>query len=474
MSFFFVNRLCSIIVPVMGVILSLTLALSNVNYFEHVDASESVSDKTPNVFDSHLKIESIFQKQIKSKSQGGGSQVSSMTFLGTNDILLLNKNDGIVHRIVNGVLLEEPLLDVNVANKRERGMLGIDTASSTISNDYKDRNIKYVFLYYTESSKDGNDVCPIWLCEPGNDPLGNRLYRYELKDNKLVNPKLLLDLPATPGPFHNGGVIEIGPDNNVYVIIGDLLGYTNDTSKTKAQNFENGTNPDGRGGILRVTQDGELVNGKGILGDKRALKFYYAYGIRNSFGIDFDPVTGNLWDTENGPAYGDELNLVKPGFNSGWSQLQGMWKPRDDEVLGNDFVPGEEFKPDNSDLVSFDGRGKYSAPEFIWKQTVGPTAIKFLHSDKYGKEYKDDLFVGDFNNGYLYHFDLSKDRSGLSLNSPLEDKVADTPEELKEVIFGKGFGVITDIEVGPDGYLYILSHYGSRAYIFKIMPLSSD
>ena len=57
--------------------------------------------------------------------------------------------------------------------------------------------------------------------------------------------------------------------------------------------------------------------GKGILGNTYPLNLYYAYGIRNSFGMDFDPVTGKLWDTENGPDYGDEINLVEPGFNSG-------------------------------------------------------------------------------------------------------------------------------------------------------------
>jgi aldose sugar dehydrogenase len=74
--------------------------------------------------------------------------------------------------------------------------------------------------------------------------------------------------------------------------------------------------PDGRGGILRVTQDGEIVQ-PSILGDEHPLDMYYAYGIRNSFGIDFDPETGNLWDTENDPSFGDEINLVEPGFNSG-------------------------------------------------------------------------------------------------------------------------------------------------------------
>ena len=61
-----------------------------------------------------------------------------------------------------------------------------------------------------------------------------------------------------------------------------------------------------------------------IIGDEDPLNKYYAYGIRNSFGIDFDPVTGKLWDTENGPGYGDEINLVEPGFNSGWSKVQGI------------------------------------------------------------------------------------------------------------------------------------------------------
>jgi aldose sugar dehydrogenase len=143
----------------------------------------------------------------------------------------------------------------------------------------------------------------------GIQPIGNRLYRYELINNQLVNPKLLLNLPATPGPFHNGGVVKIGPDGNVYVVIGDVFGH-----RTKAQNYANGSEHDGTGGILRITQDGEQV-GQGILGNKAPLSFYYGYGIRNSFGIDFDPLTGKLWDTENGPNYGDEINLQ---FSRAW------------------------------------------------------------------------------------------------------------------------------------------------------------
>jgi glucose/arabinose dehydrogenase len=401
-------------------------------------------------------------------------QSALLTFLGTNDILLLNKNNGTVNRIVNGVLLKEPLLDVNVANKRERGMLGIATTTLPMSNDYESGDIKYVFLYYTESEKrDGSDKCyETYFCKLGTYPIGNHLYRYELKDNKLVNPKLLLHLPASPAPTHNGGVIKIGPDNNLYFTIGDMVGSVNESSRTKAQNYKNGTEPDGRAGILRLTQEGKPVS-EGVLGNEFPLNLYYAYGIRNSFGIDFDPVTGELWDTENGPDYGDEINLVEIGFNSGWGKVQGIWSPRWDPARGEDLVAGKQLlNPNSHDLVDFGGKGKYSAPEFIWNKTVGPTAIKFLQSDKYGKEYKNDLFVGDNNNGYLYNFDLNEDRTGLSLEGVLKDKVADSSQDLRGIIFGENFGKISDIEVGPDDYLYVLSHIKNNVQIFRIVPIN--
>ena len=93
----------------------------------------------------------------------------------------------------------------------------------------------------------------------------------------------------------------------------------------------NSTIFDGRSGILRINQDGKPV-GEGILGSTFPLNLYYAYGIRNSFGFDWDPLTGKLWDTENGPHYGDEINLVEPGFNSGWVKVQGVWEPNFEQM----------------------------------------------------------------------------------------------------------------------------------------------
>ena len=407
--------------------------------------------KGPLIYNPSLKLDMVVK---------GLKFPTTMAFLGPDDILVLEKDNGTVRRIVNGTLLPEPLLDVNVSTQEERGMLGI-----AVLPKHGNRPT-YVFLYYTESkTKDGDDINASLA---NSRPLGNRLYRYELADNntKLINPELLQDLPAMQGPRHNGGKMIIGPDKNLYLVIGDVRNHA-----TQARNELSGPPPDGTGGILRITKDGKPAQGvkgkKTILGDTYPLSLYYAYGIRNSFGIDFDPVTKKLWDTENGPTYGDEINRVKPGFNSGWNKVQGRWNVTQNETIRNiaSHIVG---------LVNFNGTGKYSSPEFTWKPPVGVTAIKFIHSDKLGKQYQNDMFVGDFHRGYLYHFDLNKNRTGLVLNGSLADRIADSPEEFvnSSIIFGKGFGGITDIEVGPDGYLYIVS-YG-QGTIFRIKQINDN
>lgn len=139
--------------------------------------------------DPNLKIEVV---------NAGLESPTSMAFLGPDDILVLEKNNGTVQRIINGTMLPEPLLDLNVGNKGERGLLGIAIAAM---NENVDRNgtssnttnTTRVFLYLTESKDDDNDR---------REPLSNHLYRYDLKNNKLVNPKLLLELPLTPKTIH--------------------------------------------------------------------------------------------------------------------------------------------------------------------------------------------------------------------------------------------------------------------------------
>jgi glucose/arabinose dehydrogenase len=275
-------------------------------------------------------------------------------------------------------------------------------------------------------------------------------------DVQLTNETLLLDLPATPGPRYHGGPVAIGPDNNVYAVIGTV-----DHHETQAQNFEDGPKPDGTSGIMRITQEGEVEDIQGIISDETPLNLYYGYGMRQSFGMEFDPVTGNLWDTENGPNQYDELNLVEPGFNSGWRDVSGLAERADDLDI-------------EEDLVDFDGRGRYSDPEFTWQQTVAPTGLDFLDSSALGAVYQNDLFVGDYNNGNLYHFDLNENRTQLVLGGDLLDKALDPGDEVDDILFGTGFGGITDVKVGPDGYLYVSTFQDDSGSIFRIVPNDLD
>jgi aldose sugar dehydrogenase len=412
---------------------------SAVPEFDH-----SEQDALPTVKDPDLRVETIFE---------GLDFPTNMAFLDLDDVLVLEKNNGTVSRIINGTMLENPLLDVSVASKDERGILGI--AAATDDNEER----KYVFLYYTASAgeKDGEDL------SEGKQPRGNYLYRYELSDSKLINGRPLLDLPASDpssrAAFHNGGELLIGPDRNIYLAVGDL-----NSRETLSQNFEDGLPPDGTSVIYRITQDGDPVNGN-PLGRGEPFNKYYAYGIRNSFGMDFDPITGKLWDTENGPEHADEINLVEPGFNSGSTKIFGF---------ADDWY-NKYFDAEN--LVELNGKGKYSDPEFVWFRPVGPTALQFLDSDKYGAEYENDMFVGDINHGNIYHFELNDNRTEVSLDNNLKNKTAENMN-IEDIVFGQNFGGITDMQIGPDGYLYVLTikQFGAdnQGTIYRIVPALSS
>src|SRR5262249_28131220 len=343
--------------------------------------------------------------------------------------------DGRVRRIIDGVIQPGQVLDIAVDNASERGLLGIALHPNFPSTPF-------VYLYVTESSTPSDT-------SGTPAPLGNRVYRYTWDGNTLVSPILILDLPVTPGPNHNGGTMTFGPDGKIYVVIGEL------NRNGQLQNNSSGSAPDNTGVIFRVNADGSAPSDNPFFSQGGNLAKYYAYGIRNSFGLAFDPLTGELWDTENGPANYDEINLVQPGFNSGWNRLMG---------------PAGRDPQGTTDLVFFAG-SPYTDPKFSWFTTVAPTSIAFLDSVRLGVEYQDDVFVGDFNEGNLYHFSMNAMRDGFDLVSlGLVDLVADNSTELQEVILGTGFGGITDLKVGPDGFLYLLSFGLGKIFVISGEP----
>ncbi|MDQ5875564.1 MAG: PQQ-dependent sugar dehydrogenase, partial [Thermoproteota archaeon] len=384
----------------------------------------------------------------------GLSEPTGIAFVDNSTILILEKG-GQVRLITSGQLLEEPLIVLPVDSINERGLLGIailektrndessrsinasspaieglslSSSSSSVSNQKK---VIDVFLYYTELlSRAANSSYSAYTpIDDSDEELRNRVYKYEWQDKKLINPKLILDIPALPGPNHNGGKIAIGPDNFLYVIIGDL------NHSGKLQNQINGGQPDDTSVILRINPDtGQRegnINSNGSLfsmNENNATETsttdlspynmsqrYYAYGIRNSFGLAFDPISGNLWETENGYTEYDEINVVNPGFNSGWQAIMGPLSRTSNDT--NSFLRDR--------LVLFPG-SHYSDPVFSWKDVVAPTAIEFLNSSKLGVGYQDNIFVGDYNNGNLYFFKLNETRNGLSLDM---DNIEDSSKQ---------------------------------------------
>jgi aldose sugar dehydrogenase len=453
-SFFSICK-CDFIINLFICTISIFTLCTLVN--NDLDTAFGGSEKEPPlVYDENLQITPLIEDL---------NFPTGIDFLGENDILVIEKNTGQVKRILDGEILNEYVLDVNVASESERGLLGIAILntkglknSDTTNEEFQESSLANeevkVFLFYTETKNIDN-----------GDILGNRLYKYDFIDGKLVNPKLLLDLPFLPGPSHNGGVLDIGPDNNLYLVVGDINREGNPEYMTLAQNIEDSKLPDGRGGVLRVTVDGDPVidnDGFSSLGNSGLLNFYYGYGIRNSFGIGFDPVTGILWETENGSNYGDEINVILPGFNGGWRQVLGFSTEYEN-------FKNKEF--DRSKLILFNGKGTYYDPVFTWVDTVAPTAITFIDSKIFGEEYENDLLVGSVKQGRIFHFNLNETRTGLDLLPPgeLVDKMADVDEELEPVTLGRNFGIITDIEINPyDGKIYVVDGQSKNGKIYQI------
>lgn len=408
----------------------------------------------PSLSDPTLKVETVAT---------GFDFPTSISFLDDNNILLLEKNTGKVFRVVDGNIASQ-VIQLNVSFKDERGLLGI-AVSEDVNSKKQDQ---LVFLYYTYCPKIKSGM------NDNSHTCGNFVYLYKFDNDtsSLIDPKRILALPALPGPSHNGGVLILDDHENLYITTGDLQSTAFNKNQTgydtKAQNILNGSTPDGRAGILRITPDGKPV-GNGILGTEYPLNLYYAYGVKNSFGIGFDPITGKLWDTENGPQFGDEVNLVEPGFNSGWEKVQGIWDLN--RTRAQTGIHNHKFN-EKIGLVDFNGKGKYSDPEFVWEKPVGPTSLIFLDSEKLGKEYENDIFVGSVKKGIIYHFDLDENRKSLMLTDDLADSVMNKKDDSTQILFGENFGIITDLEVGPDGYLYVVT--GNRGTddgaIYRIVP----
>jgi glucose/arabinose dehydrogenase len=462
---------------------------------------------------------------------------TSIAFLGTDDLLVLEKDSGKVKRVVEG---EETgtVLDLAVNNFSERGLLGI-----TLHPNFPTNPAVYLFWSCRTQGPPADPFdAPAETCSDDlmfgadtNDVLaapllGNRIDRFTWNGATLDWAHRLITLrsfqndggPEPPDQDddatgdhgaqpargnHDGGIIEFGPDGKLYAIFGDVgrrgalqnlpCGPTATECPGDATPDDQfgGPEPDDAhfaGVILRLNPDGSAPTdnpffavGEEMGGEVGAnLQKTFSYGIRNSFGMDFDPISGRLWQQENGEDAYDEINRVDPGMNSGWIQLAGpssrVGEFREIETTSThheDFPNLQQFRwgPENiattrSEALSrlFEVPGShYSEPEFSWKYVLAPSAIGFQAGAALGPQYAGDLFMGfstlDTLGGPLFRFNLTGNRRAIAVDDPrLNDRVADnvTFHEMTEsesLLFGTDFGIVTDIETGPDGHLYVVS-----------------
>ena len=223
----------------------------------------------------------------------------------------------------------------------------------------------------------------------------------------------------------------------------------------------------------------------------RNLQKVFAYGVRNSFGMTFDPKKGDLWTTENGGLSFDEVNHVPRGFNGGWIQFMGplsrVAEFRALEIAAGTGANGpnglQQLRypatrisetPQDAKKRLFDVPGSHPEdPAFSWKRVVPPAALGFINGTNLGEQYDGDLIVGSAvaratNAGHLYRFRLNGGRNRFVFDDDkLKDTVADNlasddfTTEGDEILFGTNFGIVTDIQTGPDGNLYLVGPAGT-------------
>ncbi len=470
----------------------------------------------------------------------GLSQPISMAFLGPNDFLVTEKATGRVKRVVNGVVTAT-VLDLAVNSNSERGLLGMVLHP-------KFPKTPYVYLYNTEDSTgaDTNVAANVAL-------LGNRVDRFIWNGSTLTFDKNIIKLRSfqndknnTADPTlpvlrgnHNGGVLRFGPDRKLYIVIGDngRRGYTQNNLEGPAPDDDFGGPEPGNahmtGVILRLNDDGTTPKDNPFYdvakrhdddddddeddedddGDHHRggatlpalspeavanIQKVFAYGVRNSFGMTFDPKKGTLWNTENGGRAYDEVNRIKPGSNNGWIQSLGpIGRVADFRALeiaagiganGPAGLQQARFPatristtPAEAKSRLFDlPESRQNDPAFSWRNVVPPAALAFVPKDSaLGEHYEGDLIVGSAvqratNPGHLYLFHLNKKRDAFVFNDPaLSDTVADNlalddfTTEGGDILFGLNFGIVTDMQTGPDGALYLIGPAGTVRKIFK-------
>jgi glucose/arabinose dehydrogenase len=217
----------------------------------------------------------------------------------------------------------------------------------------------------------------------------NQVLKITISNGVGVSSQVIFDSAAANQ--HNGGRIAFGPDNLLYIVVGDVLVSAN------SQNV-GATNKAGK--IHRITPDGAVPADNPVAGNT-----IWAYGIRNSFGFGFDPTNGQLWATDNGPGCNDEVDRITKGGNYAWGP--------------NATCTGTA--PDNTNQ---DGPLPQRKPKHFYTTPIGITGLAFCSSCGLGSAVEGGVLVGANNNGHVRRLTLDAARANVVADNLLYDHTA--------------------------------------------------
>ncbi len=191
------------------------------------------------------------------------------------------------------------------------------------------------------------------------------------------------------------------------------------------------------GKLIRINKDGTVPSDNPFVGKTGALPEIWSYGHRNMQGLAMAP-DGTLWENEHGPQGGDEINLPKAGANYGWPVI----------TYGENYGGGKIGE-------GLTAKAGMEQPLHYWTPSIAPSGMAFLTSDKYGKAWQGNLFVGSLKFAYLDRIELA---------APYSGKVVRESKLVSEI--GER---IRDVRQGPDGLLYVLTD-NSNGKLIRLLP----
>jgi glucose/arabinose dehydrogenase len=269
----------------------------------------------------------------------------------------------------------------------------------------------------------------IYFCfaEAGGPGSSTALASARLSDDskRLEQVKVLFSQrPKVNSNAHFGCRIVENTDGTLFLTLGDRYGRMDD-----AQTLDNH-----HGKVVRVNKDGSVPQDNPFVGKAGALPEIWSYGHRNMQGATLGP-DGKLWTNEHGAQGGDEVNRPEGGRNYGWPVIS-----YGKHYGGKDVGDGQPSKPGMEQPVHY------------WTPSIAPSGMTFLRSDRFGKAWQGNLFVGSLKFQYLNRMEL---KDGKVVR---EEKLLENVDQR-----------IRDVREGPDGLLYVVTDE-SHGQIIRILP----